>query len=324
MKILITGASGFLGSHLIETLDVYGFEIYALVRKSSNLLTTFKKYKLTLPTNINIIEVSDLIDFDLSILPTVDYVIHCAGKIGAVNSKDFHINNTLLTKKLAEHFKNKLIFISTLSVFVSARNNNGMHLETDIINKDMLIGDYAKSKAIAEEYVVNNNGYIIRPGLLTPSTNTAISFSNSFLEAFINAIKQLKKIPNMFTDACVDITPVNICSTIIVSYLRRIIRNDEDKIYHIANYKSVKLSEIISYIGIENKCSKQEFIQHLIDLKLSKLEILLIKNAFFKEDLLDDKLFNFDLFQSTGHYYGPNCFTMNNNAVLTFYFKSIK
>lgn len=324
MKILITGAAGFLGSHLIETLDLYGFEVVALVRNYTDLLTSFNKYKLILPSNIEIIETKDLLNYSLLELPPVDYVIHCAGKLGAVNNKKlFNDNNIILTKKLAEFYKNKLIFISTLSVFVATKNNNGMHLEDDNIDKDMLIGDYAISKAIAEDYVSINGGYIIRPGLLTPSTSSVIDFPNSFLSEFINAIKKINCIPEEYVDASIDITPVNVCSSIIVSYLRRLIRGDTSKILHIANAKSVKLSEIIKQLKLKNKCSKNDFLEHINSVGLNKTQILLLKNAFYKEDLISNKLFNFDLFQSTGHYYGPNCFTMNNELVMSLYIKSI-
>ena len=36
MKVLVTGGSGFLGSHVAEQLSAAGHEVVALVRKSSN------------------------------------------------------------------------------------------------------------------------------------------------------------------------------------------------------------------------------------------------------------------------------------------------
>ena len=37
MKVLVTGASGFLGSHVAEQLSAAGHSVVALVRKSSNV-----------------------------------------------------------------------------------------------------------------------------------------------------------------------------------------------------------------------------------------------------------------------------------------------
>ncbi|VTQ04304.1 hopanoid-associated sugar epimerase [Sphingobacterium daejeonense] len=36
-KIFITGASGFVGSHLVEAAQNLGLEVHAAVRKSSNI-----------------------------------------------------------------------------------------------------------------------------------------------------------------------------------------------------------------------------------------------------------------------------------------------
>ena len=48
MKVLVTGGSGFLGSHVAEQLSAAGHEVRALVRKSSNrkFLSTLKNVEL--------------------------------------------------------------------------------------------------------------------------------------------------------------------------------------------------------------------------------------------------------------------------------------
>ena len=37
MKILLTGATGFIGSHIAEILLNRGYDVYCLTRKTSNL-----------------------------------------------------------------------------------------------------------------------------------------------------------------------------------------------------------------------------------------------------------------------------------------------
>lgn len=72
MKCLVTGATGFLGSHLIRDLKESGFEIRALVRKSSDQL------------DVSTI-VGDLTDYSslLEALKDIDVVFHVAGAMSA-------------------------------------------------------------------------------------------------------------------------------------------------------------------------------------------------------------------------------------------------
>lgn len=72
MKVLVTGATGFLGSHLVQGLTAQGWDVRALVRKNSDLTE--------LPSSIQIIY-GDLLD-KKSVqegLESVDGVFHVAG-----------------------------------------------------------------------------------------------------------------------------------------------------------------------------------------------------------------------------------------------------
>lgn len=133
MNILLTGASGFLGVHLLNNLINNGYTVYALVRSIETLYEKFQYFNISLYNTkgtLKIIETKDVLSFDFSSLQNIDLVINSIGKVSNYGEyTDFFDSNVLITKKLAEFYKNKLIHISTLSVFVADKNNFGVHTE---------------------------------------------------------------------------------------------------------------------------------------------------------------------------------------------------
>ena len=96
MKILVTGASGFIGSFIVEEAIRRGMETWAAVRSSSS--RQFLKD-----------ERIHLIELDFSNQKRLeeqlqghqfDYVVHAAGATKCLNPKDFYHINTNGTKRL--------------------------------------------------------------------------------------------------------------------------------------------------------------------------------------------------------------------------------
>jgi dihydroflavonol-4-reductase len=96
MRVLITGATGFIGSHLAESLHAQGYALRCLVRKTSNLL-----WLRQLPIEYIY---GDL--FDLSVLrravADVDYVYHLAGITKAKTKAEYYLGNHIATKNLLD------------------------------------------------------------------------------------------------------------------------------------------------------------------------------------------------------------------------------
>src|SRR4051812_17560420 len=96
MKALVTGASGFIGSALIEELSTLGFEVHALMRKSSSAanLEGLKYERIE----------GDI--YDLATLrPAVkgmNYVFHLAGLTAARNRDAYLRANATPVGNLAE------------------------------------------------------------------------------------------------------------------------------------------------------------------------------------------------------------------------------
>ena len=78
MKVLVTGASGFLGGHVAEALSARGDHVRALVRKTSN-----RKHLETLP-NVELFEGSvEQVERVREAVDGVDAIVHCAGIVKA-------------------------------------------------------------------------------------------------------------------------------------------------------------------------------------------------------------------------------------------------
>ena len=154
MKILITGASGFIGSFIVEEALKQGFETWAAVRKSSS-----KEYlqderihfiELNLSSKAQLIEQLQPHQFD--------YVVHAAGVTKCLNKADFHRINTEGTKNLVDALLDlqmplkRFVFLSSLSVFGAIKER----LPYDEIREDdtpQPNTEYGRSKLEAERYI---------------------------------------------------------------------------------------------------------------------------------------------------------------------------
>ena len=154
MKILITGASGFIGSFIVEEALRRGFETWAAVRKSSS-----KEYlqderihfvELNLSSKGQLVE--QLRDKNF------DYVVHAAGVTKCLNRLDFHRINTEGTKNLVDALLEvemplkRFVFISSLSIFGAIREQQPYEeiKETDTPQPNT---EYGRSKLEAEKYL---------------------------------------------------------------------------------------------------------------------------------------------------------------------------
>ena len=154
MKILITGASGFIGSFIVEEALKQGFETWAAVRKSSS-----KEYlqderihfiELNLSSKAQLIEQLRPHQFD--------YVVHAAGVTKCLNKADFRRINTEGTKNLVDALLDlqmplkRFVFLSSLSVFGAIKER----LPYDEIREDdtpQPNTEYGRSKLEAERYI---------------------------------------------------------------------------------------------------------------------------------------------------------------------------
>ena len=154
MKILITGASGFIGSFIVEEALKRGFETWAAIRKSSS--REWLQDKRIRFIELNLSSMSQLVeqlrghDFD--------YVVHAAGVTKCLNKADFHRINTEGTKHLVNAIRalqmplKRFVFLSSLSIFGAIHEQEPYEeiCETDTPQPNTA---YGESKLLAEQFL---------------------------------------------------------------------------------------------------------------------------------------------------------------------------
>lgn len=146
MKVLVTGATGFIGRHLVSRLIRDDRDVRCLVRKSSN--TSFLKDFI----NIEFIH-GDLLDVEslYKAVEGVDIIYHLGGAVSNKGSKSYHEVNVLGTRNLLKVCKNttlrKVIILSSITA-VGPQEKREILLNENTNCKPM--PPYGKSKYGAE------------------------------------------------------------------------------------------------------------------------------------------------------------------------------
>lgn len=199
MKILVTGATGFIGSNIARKLVKAGYETNILIRKNSENLNI-----KGLPVNIFY---GDLTDYDSlkNSLKNCSVLIHTAAfyAFWSKNPALFYEINVEGTKNIMkaafEAGVEKIVYTSSESTIniskISPEDNKALELN----DLDSVAGDYKKSKILAEIEVLKmiekgfpitiiNPTTPIGPGDVkpTPTGRIVLDFINNKMPAYVN------------------------------------------------------------------------------------------------------------------------------------------
>lgn len=175
MKALVTGATGFLGGHLVQLLEEHGYSIIALGRDElkgamlNSQHTTFK--------SVDITDRGALAEA----FETVDVVFHCAA-LSSVwgDAQDFQRVNVQASRYVLEccekFLVKRLVYVSSTSVYFDFTDR--ILLSEDQVLEQGFANEYAKSKYQAEQLLLaerkSTDVVIIRPRGIIGDGDTSI------------------------------------------------------------------------------------------------------------------------------------------------------
>lgn len=157
-KILITGASGFIGSTIVDRALELGYETWAGIRASSS--REYLQDKRIRFIDLNYASKEKLKEQLRKFVDEngrFDYIVHCAGLTKAVRKSDFERINFRQVKNFADALVESdavprlFIFMSTLGAIGVGDEKNYTPLACDCAPNPNT--EYGKSKLKAEEYL---------------------------------------------------------------------------------------------------------------------------------------------------------------------------
>ena len=168
MRALVTGAHGFVGSHLTERLLREGWAVRALVSpwgelKNLGAVLAHPDFELT---RADLTQAESL----RGVCAEVDVVFHAAAKVADWGAWDgFYETNVLGTASLLREAERanvkRTVLVSSIAVHPYTGFRNA---DTRTLPRDGRINAYARSKVLAEDIVMKApvETVIVRPGLM--------------------------------------------------------------------------------------------------------------------------------------------------------------
>ncbi|MDH7508852.1 MAG: NAD-dependent epimerase/dehydratase family protein [Methanomassiliicoccales archaeon] len=169
MTSLVTGASGFLGSHVVEKLCQRGEHVKILARKTSNLSAVRH-----LPVEVVYGDLHN-VDSIMTAVADVDTIFHCAGSVKHIAPYgELYETNVMGTKNItiaaAKNGVKRIVYASSLGVY-GTRGEIGNDGSKEL-NPSKIKDNYCRSKAEAEIVFfkkcaeLNIEGVALRPGVI--------------------------------------------------------------------------------------------------------------------------------------------------------------
>lgn len=140
IEVIVTGASGYIGSHLIKKLKKKKFDVVGFSRSKKKNLIKIKNYQ-ELPSSKYLIYLSE--ESNISIF-------------NKLNKKKVEKNQKIISK-LSKKYKTNFIYTSSSKVY-----SDKLKKKLDEKDKITISSNYEKNKVVCEKIVLKNKGVVLR------------------------------------------------------------------------------------------------------------------------------------------------------------------
>ena len=200
-NLLITGASGFIGSHLLEEAIHQGYNVFAAVRPSSKISNIQSTVQVVYLDYLNAATLTQQLIELKEKYGKFNYVIHNAGATRANSPEEFNTINNLIPQTFiqalgqADNVPEKFVLVSSMAAFGPGSKKTGAPITVHQPMKP--ISRYGVSKKAVSEYLKQQN--IVPYTIIYPTAVYGprdkdfielIKLINSGLEPYLGLYKQ--------------------------------------------------------------------------------------------------------------------------------------
>ena len=242
MRVLLTGATGFVGSHIVEELISKNHSVITTIRKSSNL-----KWIKDYPVQFEYCSLND--EENLSkLISSVDVVIHCAGVVRALNWDGYYNTNVIGTQKIVQAALKSKNNIKKF-VYISSQAAMGPSITEQpklLTEKENPVSFYGKSKLLAEQEVKKLDGQIPYT-IIRPASVYGPRDKDIFI--FFNLVKHHLK-PNTYSKRFIQLVFVKDIAKVISVVINN--ENTNNKTYYLCDGNIYTWKDVATTIAKAN------------------------------------------------------------------------
>lgn len=290
-KVLLTGATGFLGSHLLYELCKQDRMIYCLIRdkvKFEQIISYYfsatwyqeNKSKIILivgDITLPMFGLNEAMYYHLA--NNIGEIINCAANVNHFGdqAKILKVNHIGTENLLALAHANEMSFhqISTTGISGDAIVNNELNITNFDehcfdVGQNWMDNIYIKSKFLAETAVYQKideglKAHVYRVGHLINRQNDGVfqfDPNNNEIYRVMQGLKAINGIPVILADLMLELTPVDKCAEAIMKLMYSDITN-----YHIYNPNLIALTSCLDNLSV---IEMAEYRQRLATIDLQK------------------------------------------------------
>ncbi|MCO4794124.1 MAG: NAD-dependent epimerase/dehydratase family protein [Bacteriovoracaceae bacterium] len=253
MKVLVTGSTGFVGSHLCEKLTELGHDVYSLARNPKK----FEEFQVKGKMIIGSLSPNKENEWINDLPSDLDAIIHTAGIVHSFDWSEFYSINTKATEKLINDLKVKFptdfnfIFISSLAASGPATSAEKVKEH----HEPRPVSHYGKSKRDAEVSInqmapTKWNKVIIRPPMVIGPRDPAVLEIFKMVKNGAILVAGLNGMDKRYSFICVhDLVDV------IIRGMESTNKSNDSEVYFATHPQTVTFREIVN--GIKKSSGKK-------------------------------------------------------------------